>query len=1439
MTRHRWSFFTAFAGLAFAAFVFWVFNALNCAPQPAYGHGAPFRGPTFRRAPQVSLPIPSDAVVFFVGGWESNWAGTNGAPPVTTTASNRSPLTPDFKACQDRVDFSPPPRVEALRETYGGSGCWSAAERPGSGFVQAFRDRYPSHVPSFVAIECGQAGVQRDRDLFSAPSTPQLYTTLCLQRIQEHYDLVQASPGTYGSVSGQVIVVAVGDMQGENDQSVAQADYYDDLVAHQAYLNAQIRLITGQSADPFWILETPSAWASLGGETAPTGAALAKAARCAEDPRTICFGPSYAHEGETSSPYLHKEPENHRWAGELAGAAAYHAVFGGTWSAPVVADAIATGLSIDIVFDQDVEIAVGVDTPALGTGTAGGTVNYGCPAHPGGAFGLEVLEDATVPTLSGCTQTGARTINCALSAPVNEGENPFLAVAWSSTAPSNAYGCQGSTANSFSNIRSPTSLIYAEHARVPITVQYTAYAGVIASLSQSYGDPASVYSAPDASAIYTSVEVCSTPPTGETTCAFWSQPGNTTGEPAAEPVSDPASTFVVPATQVLSRMLEDNGENPLVVIVHQAFPGIRTSFHTETQAVADLDAVAAYLATRGVAVYPLLFNDNGGGYQHQDLGDPFSTWSAAIEVQRAAFASHFAAQVAAGAPGYCTTCATGPTEVAYNDGSLHAAGGTDNVWEVHPYSDEVTQPGFWNYEDDDHSSCANFAFVPLGVDGIHPEHPGTEEIADQLARCWFRVIVDGRARSLRATGVTALSPTQLRVTYDVPCRHGGALGCLDDPPITAPALATTTQGDIVTGGVHFMIGGTSGTLLTPPALSTWTADACAPPAASCTAVLTFASALPDFDVVRFCDVAEGPNGLGAGVGGCDIVSRTDEGASLNDSTNARDQQQSSVLVVSSFDGGVDGGPADASDGGTPDSGYDGGTPDSGYDGGTPDSGFDGGAVDAGTLSTFQNLSATNLDDSDDYYTLTGGMTALDSVSAFTLCFWDRETTRGVNEYLFGEYTTAQQKLAMFSRGANYYFYLAATVATAARAETTSNVYANDVFQHTCIVFDGTQTGDANRLLWYVTSHAAPCAGACQETLTFTGVSVPATTTAPTMGDFWIGAGTSAAQSWGSATSYFDDFNIWAGTALSATQIDIVMGGATLDHSVAQGSVPAADHCYRFETGGALTDSCGATDLSSATGSPTLVTVPQVRTTPNRQTYDPSANSDYLSLTTFGGAATAFCYAGWFEVGNQFDAVLNQWGAGGASTERFWNGHNPSGVHIAAFGDGTANGGRQWNLANTDTGATTIVAGTGYFLAACFDGANTDVETWMNGVRARGGTQDSGSGLVSLLAADRQLDIGQNTHARDADEVVLMTGRVWTDAEVCGMYCATRLDTDAVSVTGNNGAPDCDCDAVNIDASVFDLSGFVDQRWYKLDGDLTDEFGGTSLTDQDTADYSDN
>ncbi len=232
---------------------------------------------------------------------------------------------------------------------------------------------------------------------------------------------------------------------------------------------------------------------------------------------------------------------------------------------------------------------------------------------------------------------------------------------------------------------------------------------------------------------------------------------------------------------------------------------------------------------------------------------------------------------------------------------------------------------------------------------------------------------------------------------------------------------------------------------------------------------------------------------------------------------------------------------------------------------------------------FTQTAAINMDDVDDYLSC-GTPSFLAGVASYTICYWQYEGTLGVNEYIYGAYQTSNRLFTAFSRITNNRYYNPAGTGTGEYAETTGGPFTNATWVHTCVRRDSAGATDADRFRVWNTDEGTACSS-CENSLTYVGTMPSGNTPSPSTYTMYFGAATSAAPSWGSATSYLDEFAVWV-PAISATQIETeVMTGQAVDlNSLATAGNPT--RWWRFESD--VTEETGNNDCT-ATGSPTYET----------------------------------------------------------------------------------------------------------------------------------------------------------------------------------------------------------------------------------------------------------
>ncbi len=156
-------------------------------------------------------------------------------------------------------------------------------------------------------------------------------------------------------------------------------------------------------------------------------------------------------------------------------------------------------------------------------------------------------------------------------------------------------------------------------------------------------------------------------------------------------------------------------------------------------------------------------------------------------------------------------------------------------------------------------------------------------------------------------------------------------------------------------------------------------------------------------------------------------------------------------------------------------------------------------------------------------------TTLNGLSKMTVEFWVYFTTQAVNVGLVGRSNGSTQNQFTIGTGGGASSDLQVSIATAANDwfgtfATIPTILAATTWAHIAIVFDGTQTGNANRLSMYKN-------GIHQGTPNFTG-TIPATLTSPTC-DLSMAV---REQTAGYLNGQLDEVRIW-NTARTQAEID--------------------------------------------------------------------------------------------------------------------------------------------------------------------------------------------------------------------------------------------------------------------------------------------------------------
>ena len=146
----------------------------------------------------------------------------------------------------------------------------------------------------------------------------------------------------------------------------------------------------------------------------------------------------------------------------------------------------------------------------------------------------------------------------------------------------------------------------------------------------------------------------------------------------------------------------------------------------------------------------------------------------------------------------------------------------------------------------------------------------------------------------------------------------------------------------------------------------------------------------------------------------------------------------------------------------------------------------------------------------------GAFASLDGLSKYTLAFWGKKKSTTMTIPVGKRNASAYCGIDVWSDG-NIYFQISPGFGLFALDDTN--------WHHYCMVFDGTLTGNSNRLKGYIDG--------VQKSLTFGGSAIPSTT--PAAGNFYIGQDTQGTTGrYGDA--YIDDVVVYAAVALDATNV---------------------------------------------------------------------------------------------------------------------------------------------------------------------------------------------------------------------------------------------------------------------------------------------------------------
>lgn len=208
----------------------------------------------------------------------------------------------------------------------------------------------------------------------------------------------------------------------------------------------------------------------------------------------------------------------------------------------------------------------------------------------------------------------------------------------------------------------------------------------------------------------------------------------------------------------------------------------------------------------------------------------------------------------------------------------------------------------------------------------------------------------------------------------------------------------------------------------------------------------------------------------------------------------------------------------------------------------------GDAVNVGSSNFLGNANKLYFDGNGDYVSLTAGNWGeLDSASAFTLSSWINLDDITQTKYLFVKSLDGTHRVLVYTNASRLYTEVS-DGSTATGYFTLTGAVANGTYRHISVVYDGTQSTNATRLVVYLDGVA--------QTLTFSG-TIPATTANMAAGTSNTISNTGTASMLG----YISDFRIYS-TALSSANVASVFQGST--------SVSNMVHRYKLDDGTGVT-----------------------------------------------------------------------------------------------------------------------------------------------------------------------------------------------------------------------------------------------------------------------------
>ncbi len=366
-----------------------------------------------------------------------------------------------------------------------------------------------------------------------------------------------------------------------------------------------------------------------------------------------------------------------------------------------------------------------------------------------------------------------------------------------------------------------------------------------------------------------------------------------------------------------------------------------------------------------------------------------------------------------------------------------------------------------------------------------------------------------------------------------------------------------------------------------------------------------------------------------------------------------------------------------------------------------------------TWTTGQIGGATNFDGTDDYIA-TNDVNALDGLSSLTVSAWANADALTQDKTIFSKSNSSADgdrvQLALGGTGYGGPNDVTLSIGDASNqyAYTTGDIVSTGVWSHYVMVFDGTQTGNANRLKLYKNG--------IQQALTFGGgVTIPATTSASNAGIFQIGAETNHVTSNRYWDGFIDEIRVY-NRPLGADEI-VKLYKTTVPDDPDTGLVGYWPFNGPDITGTTAYDRSGSANNGTLTNSPTkaIGKVGQALSFNGTNQYARVTNASALNPTTYVSASM------WVKVTSppgQFKYLLSK-GAASANPPMYGFFNNVSGDLQFIVTKNLA--GTYYSPAKT---ASAIYDNTWHYITGVYDGSY--VRLYVDGIEVGSGTAMTGS-----------------------------------------------------------------------------------------------------------------